>query len=540
MKKTCPLLIAVLLLPALAQAAGPVTLDTLLDEMVDRTAVARLPEPAYTCKQASSYDRRSVSPDEPGWFANGDSCKFLRSEKNDGREEWVMMDAKGPGAIVRFWVTGFKYVGNIRIYLDGSSQPAVTARVDELVGGPALVGAPLSEATARGRNLYLPIPYAKSCKVTFDQPHYSKTRKRESLLYYQINYRTYSPGTEVKSFSMGQLDAAKEKIAKVQKTLLDPASVMPVESDVMPDLSQPIVAGKSLDLLLEGSEALCMFSVRLEADDLAQAYRSTVLEIHADDEKTVWCPVGDFFGSGVGVNPYTGWYRKVDKDGTLTCWWVMPYQKSLSISFANHGKHDVKATISSLTTCPWKWDDRSMYFRANWRQERRIKTEDRGKAAKDWNYLTAQGQGVYVGDTLAVVNRVKKWWGEGDEKIYVDGEKFPSHFGTGTEDYYGYAWCTPEYFQSPFHAQPRAEGPRNFGNVTNTRVRLLDAIPFTKSLKFDMEVWHPQKTEVDYAATTYWYARPGATAKAHDGPAEAAQPVEYDMETPEFEKKKAK
>ena len=35
------------------------------------------------------------------------------------------------------------------------------------------------------------------------------------------------------------------------------------------------------------------------------------------------------------------------------------------------------------------------------------------------------------------------WWGEGDEKFFVDGEKFPSTFGTGSEDYFGYAWCHP-------------------------------------------------------------------------------------------------
>ncbi|MEE8451220.1 MAG: DUF2961 domain-containing protein [Thermoguttaceae bacterium] len=95
-----------------------------------------------------------------------------------------------------------------------------------------------------------------------------------------------------------------------------------------------------------------------------------------------------------------------------------------------------------------------------------------------------------MGDTLAMKNRVPGWWGEGDEKIYVDGETFPSHFGTGTEDYHGYAWCTPDFFDSPFHCQPLAEGPRNQGHVTNTRVRLLDGIPFTKQFRFDMEIWH--------------------------------------------------
>ncbi|MBN1909374.1 MAG: DUF2961 domain-containing protein [Pirellulales bacterium] len=527
--RACLLLIAVLLLPAFAQAAGPITLETLLDEMIDRTAVARFPDPAYTCKQASSYDQHSTEPDEPGWFANNDRSYFLRSEEINGRKEWVMMDAKGPGAIVRFWVTSGAYKGKVRVYLDGSDTPAVEARVDELVGGQALVGKPLSEETARGRNLYLPIPYAKQCKVTFDRPNFQESHDRNDLLYYQINYRTYAAGADVKSYSKEQLDAASEKIAQVQKTLLNPAGVLPKGSSEAGDGSETktIAHREVLAAHLKGPAAVCQISVRLDAEDRAQALRSTVLVIETRQGQTVWCPVGDFFGSGVGVNPYTGWYRKVDKDGTMTCWWVMPYENSCSISLQNLGAKPVKATLGPIMTCPWKWDDRSMNFRANWRQEREIATAEGGKAAVDWNYITAQGKGVFVGDSLALVNRARGWWGEGDEKIYVDGEKFPSHFGTGTEDYYGYAWCTPKFFQSPFHAQPRAEGPHNFGNVTNTRVRLLDAIPFNESFQFDMEVWHWQRTEVDYAVTTYWYAEPGATAKKYDGPGEAVQPVRY-------------
>ena len=92
-----------------------------------------------------------------------------------------------------------------------------------------------------------------------------------------------------------------------------------------------------------------------------------------------------------------------------------------------------------------------MHFHANWHYEYPIHAYG-ARGTKDWNYIEAQGKGVYVGDNLAVMNPVKEWWGEGDEKIYVDGEKFPSHFGTGTEDYYGYAWCWPVAFQHPFHA----------------------------------------------------------------------------------------
>jgi hypothetical protein len=135
---------------------------------------------------------------------------------------------------------------------------------------------------------------------------------------------------------------------------------------------------------------------------------------------------------------------------------------------------------------------------------------------------------VYVGDTLAVMNPVKEWWGEGDEKVYVDGETFPSHFGTGTEDYYGYAWCDPETFAAPFHAQPRVDGQaknNNYGHTTVTRTRSLDAIPFTRSLKFDMEIWHWKECDEEYAATTYFYAAPGAKTNRPEQPEAAGREV---------------
>ena len=523
-------------LGAVVAAAEPITFDSLLDEMVNRTAVAKFPSPAYTCKQASSYDRGSKSPDE-GWFANNDRSMFIRKETNAGREEWVMMDVEGPGAIVRWWVTAPAYEGIIRIYLDGATEPMIEAKVDDLVGGTALVGPPLSEETARGRNLYLPIPYAKHCKVTFDRPNFQKTQKREDLLYYQINYRTYAKGADVKSFAKDTLEKSKAKVDAVQKTLLDPASALPKDCDTQEGEGIMVFPGDEWSQEIDGPGAICRLSARIDADDVAQALRSTILVMEFDGEETVWCPLGDFFGSGVGVNAYKGWYRQVKEDGTLTCYWVMPYKESCVIKVKNVGGAAVEFHDTTISFIPWEWNDRSMHFHADWRVQREIETADGGRKALDWNYVKLKGEGVFVGDTVAILNRVAAWWGEGDEKIYVDGETFPSHFGTGTEDYYGYAWCTPEFFESPFHAQPRAEGPGNFGNTTNTRVRLLDAIPFTKSFQFDMEVWHWRKTLIDYAATTYWYGRPGAESNIESIVEDAMHPVKYNtpIELPGFD-----
>ena len=103
-----------------------ITLESLLAEMVNCDAMARWPEPLYTCRQASSYDRRRKGPDQPDWFANNDSSQFDVIVKTYGRKQHVLMDADGPGVIVRFWLTtALPKTGFLRVFLDGAATPAI-------------------------------------------------------------------------------------------------------------------------------------------------------------------------------------------------------------------------------------------------------------------------------------------------------------------------------------------------------------------------------------------------------------------------------
>ena len=496
-----------LALVASAAAAAPITLASLLTEMVDRDALARFPEPAYTCRQFSSYDRASKSPTE-NWFANNDFNQFLRTETNGGRKEWVLMDAAGPGAIVRIWSANPPGACTMRFYLDGAEEPAWAVDFQKLTNGDGPVKAPLSAVRSRGWNCYLPIPYARHCKVTTDKAGY----------YYQINYRTYPAAAAVTSFAPAALEAAREQLEGVQKTLSSPPSQLGAESAATASRLKP--KAQLILNLPTGPQAVRELRLKVAAEQLDVALRSTILSATFDGEECIWCPLGDFFGSGIGANPYQDWYRTVSADGTLVCRWVMPYEQTGKLTITNLGEQEV--TITPDMRCgPWTWDARAMHFRCNWRDQYPIATATKA----DWNYLEATGRGVYVGDTLAVFNPVTAWWGEGDEKVYVDGEKFPSHFGTGTEDYYGYAWCSNVKFTAPFHAQPRCDGPGNKGHTTNTRVRSLDAIPFTSALRFDMEVWHWARCEVSYAASTYWYGAPGAQHNRAPQPDAAVRPL---------------
>ena len=95
--------------------------------------------------------------------------------------------------------------------------------------------------------------------------------------------------------------------------------------------------------------------------------------------------------------------------------------------------------------------------------------------------LHTQGRGRFVGVELHVWNPRGGWWGEGDEKFYIDGEKFPSTFGTGSEDYFGYAWCNPTEFQNCYHNQTR--NPNNRGHISVNRWHITDNLPFQTLLR---------------------------------------------------------
>lgn len=502
--------------------ANVVTFESLLREMADRDAIARFPVPFYTCKQASSYDRSQTDPkDEKTWFANFDQMQSIRVANPQRRVEWVIMDDRGPGCVVHIWAPLKKGLEKqiVRFYFDNSPKPSIEVNFYELLRGRLFARPPFAfkasddkDDVGLGGDLYLPIPYAKRCVVTLD-----------SLPFYHIiNYRSYAPGTQVKTFAMADLEAADATLKATAKALDDLGNVAagtPVAKDGAIEPQQEL----SIDLPA-GENAVRTLEVTIDPKDAPQAVRSLVLTADFDGQAAIWCPLGEFFGCGTRLNPVKDWNRTVEASGKLTARWVMPYRTKGRVAVKNLGAKTVAVRLNA-TTSPWKWDDRSMHFRANWRGQTAMKT----RPMFDWNYIDISGRGVYAGDTLTVFTPTARWYGEGDERIYIDGESFPSHAGTGTEDYYGYAWGMARRFDSPFLSMPKrdSEGRQDWrGYTTTSRVRLLDGIPHQKSLKFDMEVWAwDGKIEMDYAVGVFWYAMPGATSNREPAPAEAAKPL---------------
>jgi hypothetical protein len=484
---------------AVPAGAGEISLRSLLDDMTNLSAMAEFPDPPYVARQFSSYDRASTSPaNKETWFANNDCGNYLRIEDRGGRKEHVMADMQGPGAIVRIWSPNPG--GTLRIYIDGAATPALEAPMADLLAGKhAFLPPPIAVGLSQGWNLYLPMPYRKSCKVTCDQ----------GGQYYHVNYRTYPAGAAVTSFTYQQLEAAGAGLARLARRLDRPSTAGPSFAGLASTpFDAAIGPGETVVLAKKsGPGAIARIDARVDVpkERMEAALRAVVVRMTFDGQRTVEAPLGDFFGAAPGINPFASLPLGVAKNGSMYCHWLMPFERTAEITLSNLGKSSV-AVKGGVGVAAWKWTGASMHFHARWKAEFGVRT----RPMQDWNYLTATGKGVFGGVAFFIDNPVKDWWGEGDEKIYVDGETFPSHFGTGTEDYYGSGWCCPRLFTHAYHNQPRCDGPGNYGRTSVNRFHILDRIPFTKSFKFDMELWHWKDCKVNVAVLACYYGLPGA------------------------------
>jgi len=192
----------------------------------------------------------------------------------------------------------------------------------------------------------------------------------------------------------------------------------------------------------------------------------------------------------------------------------MPFKKSARVVADNRSDQEVKI-VGSLLPMKYAWDDaRSMYFQARWRASHNLIGSN--KNVQDIPYLVARGRGVFVGAGAYLLNpntipsSSGNWWGEGDEKVFIDDDVQPSTFGTGSEDYFNYAWSSPDIFEFPYCGQPRNDGPANQGFVTNFRWQIVDCMPFRQFFAFYMELYpHSTVPGFSYCRTAYHYARPG-------------------------------
>ena len=510
-----------------ARQARTITTGSLYEEMIDLAELTRFPSPSYRTVQFSSYDRRSNLPGGPFWFANSDGFggepipafeAVLREPGPDSIGQYLMADVDGPGALVRLWTAAIE--GTVQLWLDGQEAPVYSGPANEFFQQPldaypqaaGLDRAGLERTLYQRDAAYAPMPFARHFRLVW-------TGNPRRVHFYQLEVRRYAAGALVQTFRPEDLATYRETINRVIAALADPdANLPPSGSGESRAIALTLGPGEAADALqFEGPGALERLELKVAAPDRDRALRQTVLHISFDAYPwgQVRSPLGDFFGAAPGVNPYQSLPFTVRREGTMISRFVMPYERSARIRLENLGDQTVTVTGSARPTA-YRWDaERSMHFRARWRVDHDL-VADAGAGVQDIPFLLAHGRGVYVGTTSIMLNPTPiptpggGWWGEGDEKVFVDGDRRPSLFGTGSEDYYNYSWSSPDVFWFPYCGQARNDGPGNRGFVANYRWHILDPLPFEERVAFYMELYHHERTPgFSYARIGYHYGRPG-------------------------------
>jgi hypothetical protein len=279
-----------------------------------------------------------------------------------------------------------------------------------------------------------------------------------------------------------------------------------------------IAPGETLELgKIEGSGRIThmWFTINARGDHL----RELVLRIYWDEatKPAVECPLGHFFGLGFGKYvEYKSAPIAIGGVKALNCYWPMPFAKEARLTLTNEGQ-------TRVDNCYFNIDYRldagkgganspgaPYYFHTQYRQA------FPAAKGKDYLILEATGKGHHVGTFLSVMANSDGWWGEGNDKFYVDGAAKPTIEGTGSEDYFCGAWDFQHAFWNPYNGVPLYDNPQKGGEkrgILNTcyRWHLLDPVPFTQSLRFTIE--HGRSGPDDdrtplrnhYASVAYYY-----------------------------------
>lgn len=274
--------------------------------------------------------------------------------------------------------------------------------------------------------------------------------------------------------------------------------------------SMPIKAGQVVTIMdNDGPGVIRHIWITLDP----KFYRNVIIRMYWDgaDSPSVEVPIGDFMccswntrqnilAQPINVNPIGG----------MNCYFPMPFKKHARITIENDSAIDLNDFFYTINYTLEEVDPDALYFHAQWRRTNPIKYGD--------DYLmidNIKGCGQYVGTFMSWQQNNAGWWGEGEIKMFIDGDQeFPTICGTGTEDYFGGAWgFGRQDYSAPYLGFLQVQGKSDSigTRMTMYRFHLLDPVFFKQDLKITMQAigWRSEgrflPLQDDIASVVYWY-----------------------------------
>jgi hypothetical protein len=500
-KQICLLLFAIALFPMHQLASGQGGPVSPVEQLHRLDALPTF-KGSSTIGSVSSYDRTGGNDD--GF--NG-TYSFIRKEANG----LVIADLKGPGVITRIW-TPTPTDDVVEFYFDGEAVPRISVKFRDIFSGkqfPFL--APVSGIGAGGFYSYVPLPYRQSCKVLV---------KAERVEFYQINFATYPPDSDIKTYSAAPPVEFRENLEKARRLFAAYGTELDTQLLVANNgklntrtFDGNLAAGKTLTIF-ESRSAGRIVGLKLGP---AQAFegkeRDLTIKIYYDGEidPAISVPVGDFFGYAWG-EPATRSLLLGTSAGTNYIYLPMPFDKSVRVELVSEGTRgaiDVHAEVL-FTNVGRRKDEGRLY--ALWRREN-LTAE-----GKPFTFLeTGGGRGHMVGVILQAQGTqpgsIPEFF-EGDDETTIDGEV--AIHGTGSEDFFNGGW-----YDVPGRWESRVSLPlsgsldfkRHLARTGGYRFMLTDAYAYRRNILSTIEHGPAgNKFPTDYVSVAFFYSENRPTA----------------------------
>ncbi len=232
--------------------------------------------------------------------------------------------------------------------------------------------------------------------------------------------------------------------------------------------------------------------------------RSLVIRAWWDDQEhpSIECPIGDFMGFAHGkVTGYFSAVHSLGRNAGMNIWLPMPFITRARITLTNEGEQTVPLFYQVDYTIGDSYPPDVGRLHVLFRRENPTRQR------QDFELLPRRkGKGRYIGALIGIRNlHPDQWWGEGEIKIYMDGdEKFPTIVGTGSEDYVGLSYGMQ---QTPYFYNGCNLDEDNF--VSMYRWHLPDPIYWQKEARITIQqiAWKGglAETRDDWSTATFWY-----------------------------------
>jgi hypothetical protein len=468
------------------QPAGAEAVPGSFGELADLRSACRAK--AWRTRQASGYDRGG------GFY---DSGNFLRIEP--GRR-YVLMEAAGPGCIDRQWFTrkGDDEAYDLLIYLDGETTPRISMDLDALCAGRcAPFASPFVGCVDKARYAYTPIGFTTCCRVVLvpTKPEAAYRYRTNSAgksiphVYYQITYRIFPAGTRLRPFSW-ELDAPERNAMAAAAALWTNAGAWPWGArDDMETLASAVhLKPGECRTLFDLAGPGVIYGLTVRAPPGARGALAMTWERAA--QPAVAAPLGTFFAAP-GQRPARGLWLGCAEGRYYSCF-PMPFRTAAAIALRSEESERSLAVSAEVRVRREAVAAEDLLFHAA------AYDHDQPPAGQDYTVLETSGTGHWVG---VVMDRPGNM--EGDDRFFVDGEASPSLHGTGTEDFFNFAWGFAHIAALPLHGITDQGG-----GAVCYRFHLPAAVPYSRSLRIAWEHGSENVHQGRYSGVAYYYRSP--------------------------------